>query len=390
MSSSRLNENGKNSPTSEGPRQRLKIYTLEDVSQHQKLEDCWIVRNDLVYDVSTFLNDHPGGEDVILEWAGKDVNDVMRNGEHEHSDAAFEMMAEYLVGRIGKDAGIVDEDWVATEDFHPDDTDVAADFQKCQFLDLRRPLLRQVLEGNFSKSFYLKQIHQPRHLAESARLFGPSYLEVLTRTKWFVVPIFWLPIASYLFALSLVQFSYPAPYFRSLFPYTPPPIISLNTLLNIPSSSLAKTVPCFLLGNLIWTFLEYTLHRFLFHIDEMLPDKPVFLMLHFLMHGVHHYLPMDRLRLVMPPVLFFVLSFPFTRLAYIIFPTSMANGIISGSFTFYVLYDCMHYALHHTKLPTYLREMKKYHLAHHYKNFELGFGVTSKLWDVIFKTVLPV
>lgn len=43
-----------------------------------------------------------------------------------------------------------------------------------------------------------------------------------------------------------------------------------------------------------------------------------------------------------------------------------------------VLYDCMHYALHHTKLPQYMREMKKYHLAHHYKNFELGFGVTSK------------
>ena len=37
----------------------------------------------------------------------------------------------------------------------------------------------------------------------------------------------------------------------------------------------------------------------------------------------------------------------------------------------------MHYALHHTKLPAYMREQKKYHLAHHYKNFELGFGVTS-------------
>ncbi len=34
-------------------------------------------------------------------------------------------------------------------------------------------------------------------------------------------------------------------------------------------------------------------------------------------------------------------------------------------------------SMHHTKLPAYLREQKKYHLAHHYKNFELGFGVTS-------------
>lgn len=48
-----------------------------------------------------------------------------------------------------------------------------------------------------------------------------------------------------------------------------------------------------------------------------------------------------------------------------------------------------HYALHHTRLPAYLREMKRYHLAHHYKNFELGFGVTSKIWDYVFGTVLP-
>ena len=48
------------------------------------------------------------------------------------------------------------------------------------------------------------------------------------------------------------------------------------------------------------------------------------------------------------------------------------------------------YRLHHTRLPAYVRDMKKYHLAHHYKNFDLGFGVTSKIWDYVFNTVLPV
>lgn len=114
----------------------------------------------------------------------------------------------------------------------------------------------------------------------------------------------------------------------------------------------------------------------------------------------------------MPPILFFCLSFPVTRLAHALFPTALANGAISGAFVFCkvlpillcvthlahvdVIYDSMHYAyatfflhvyvfltpinhssMHHTKLPAYLREQKKYHLAHHYKNFELGFGVTS-------------
>lgn len=72
---------------------------------------------------------------------------------------------------------------------------------------------------------------------------------------------------------------------------------------------------------------------------------------------------MDRLRLVMPPLLFVVLSYPFTRLAYALFPVAYANGIIAGAFAFYVLYDCLHYALHHTQLPKYIKEMKIYHMA---------------------------
>lgn len=95
------------STTKPSRRQQLKIYTLEDVLQHQKPNDCWIVRNGNVYNVSTFLSDHPGGDDLILELAGGDVGDIMQNGDHSHSDAAFDMMTEYLVGRVGTDAGVV-------------------------------------------------------------------------------------------------------------------------------------------------------------------------------------------------------------------------------------------------------------------------------------------
>jgi 4-hydroxysphinganine ceramide fatty acyl 2-hydroxylase len=150
----------------------------------------------------------------------------------------------------------------------------------------------------------------------------------------------------------------------------PPALSSLP----IPTASaLGSTLICFFVGNVVWTILEYTLHRFLFHIDHYLPDANWALMLHFLLHGIHHYLPMDRLRLVMPPTLFFILETPFTKLAHLIFPKAIANGIIAGSFAFYILYDCMHYALHHTRLPQYMADMKRYHLAHHYK---------SELWKL--------
>ena len=102
------------------------------------------------------------------------------------------------------------------------------------------------------------------------------------------MPIFWAPITIYLFLRSLFQFTGPLPTFFEN------PTIPLSHVFSIPADSVVKTMLCFFLGNLVWTILEYTLHRFLFHVDRWLPDKPLFLMLHFTAHGVHHYLPMDR------------------------------------------------------------------------------------------------
>ena len=50
----------------------------------------------------------------------------------------------------------------------------------------------------------------------------------------------------------------------------------------------------FMLGIVVWTFIEYTVHRFVFHIDALLPNHPKAFVAHFLLHGVHHYLPMDK------------------------------------------------------------------------------------------------
>ncbi|KAJ3551009.1 hypothetical protein NM688_g4955 [Phlebia brevispora] len=354
-------------------KQRIRIYTEQDVAEHCTYQSCWISFNGKVYDVTKFLADHPGGDDLILGYAGKDIGKIMKDSaSHDHSESAFDMLEEFAIGRVGVGEISVSDDWVAEDDFEPEETDTAKDFEKNEFLDLRRPMLPQVWFANFSKSYYLQQVHQPRHLTESALLFGPAYLEVFSKTAWYVIPTIWLPIAAYLYIRSTLQFT-----------------LDLSSVTPIPASTIVKTTICFLFGNLVWTFLEYMLHRFLFHLDYYLPDHPAALTLHFVLHGIHHYLPMDRLRLVMPPALFAILSFPFTQLAHLIFPGAIGNGIIAGAYVFYVLYDCMHYALHHTRLPLYMKEMKKYHLAHHYKNFDLGFGVTSKMWDYVFNTVVP-
>lgn len=134
---------------------RIRILTPSDVLQHNSESSCWITYKGKVLDVTTFLADHPGGEEFILKYAGRDVEDAMKDAEeHVHSESAYDLLNEFLVGRLGAGESVVSDDWVATDDFTPDDTDETADFEKNQFLDLRKPLMRQMWDCNFRCVFF--------------------------------------------------------------------------------------------------------------------------------------------------------------------------------------------------------------------------------------------
>ncbi|XP_050364545.1 cytochrome b5-like [Argentina anserina] len=78
----------------------MKVYTLEEVSQHSDRKDCWLVIDGKVYDVTKFLEDHPGGDEVLLSSTGKDAT-----GDFDdvgHSTSARAMMDEYYVGDFDK------------------------------------------------------------------------------------------------------------------------------------------------------------------------------------------------------------------------------------------------------------------------------------------------
>ena len=100
---------------------------------------------------------------------------------------------------------------------------------------------------------------------------------------------------------------------------------------------------------------------------------------------------MDRYRLVFPPlpgyiVLYSFFMVPLTSMFYKDIYAPIAVGIIIG----YVSYDMMHYYLHHAdpKDGTFMKEMKSYHMIHHYRDGEVGFGITNKVWDKLFGTEL--
>ncbi|KAM7261206.1 hypothetical protein ACFE04_026681 [Oxalis oulophora] len=75
-----------------------KIHSFEEVKKHNDKHDCWLVINGKVYDVTEFLDDHPGGDDVLLGATEKDATEEFE--DVGHSESAKEMMQKYYVGEI--------------------------------------------------------------------------------------------------------------------------------------------------------------------------------------------------------------------------------------------------------------------------------------------------
>lgn len=58
------------------------MYTPADVATHNHKGDCWIVVDSVVYDVTPWLSRHPGGQEILLMYAGDDATDVFKAFHH--------------------------------------------------------------------------------------------------------------------------------------------------------------------------------------------------------------------------------------------------------------------------------------------------------------------
>jgi len=104
----------------------LKSYTMDEIRRHNKVRDCWFIYRGRVYDVTRFLEEHPGGEDVIMEVAGADGTSDFDDASH--TDYALQQMEKYLIGKIApRDPGSVQPQTQpvqtkSTEEFTPMET----------------------------------------------------------------------------------------------------------------------------------------------------------------------------------------------------------------------------------------------------------------------------
>jgi sterol desaturase/sphingolipid hydroxylase (fatty acid hydroxylase superfamily) len=147
--------------------------------------------------------------------------------------------------------------------------------------------------------------------------------------------------------------------------------------------SLGAIAGLFVCGLAIWSLVEYTMHRFVFHYE---PKSSWGKRLHFMVHGVHHDYPQDASRLVMAPIVSLPLAVIFYALFLLVFG-QLAPAAFAGLLVGYLFYDMLHYATHHLPMKQGVGLfLKRYHLRHHYQDDHAGYGVTSPVWDHVFRT----
>lgn len=173
------------------------------------------------------------------------------------------------------------------------------------------------------------------------------------------------------------------------------PVVAYTGALGFGGTSPALAVLGLLGGLLFWTLLEYSLHRFLFHLPRR---GPVSTWLYLTFHGVHHMYPDDRLRLVMVPTI----SLPLAVFFWIAFSSLLPPGVwqaaYAGLVAGYLGYDYSHWATHFLKLPkagvlapvaAIVRGQRRRHMRHHFADHDRGYGVSVGLWDHVFGTADP-
>src|SRR5882757_4195843 len=192
-----------------------------------------------------------------------------------------------------------------------------------------------------------------------AQLFRNQYLEMLTKTHPLIIWGMYLPVFAGLPYYAIVKWGFAG--------WT-------VTLI-------------FLAGMLFWTFFEYIMHRYIFH---MIAESPRAQKIIYILHGNHHHFPRDRERLFMPPVPSLIISSTIFLLMWLAMGTNVFMffpGFILG----YLLYGSMHYAIHAWNPPfKWMKPLWRNHHLHHYKDEHKGFGVSSTIWDRVFGTMFDL
>jgi sterol desaturase/sphingolipid hydroxylase (fatty acid hydroxylase superfamily) len=194
-------------------------------------------------------------------------------------------------------------------------------------------------------------------MEKQVRLYKNPVLEWLTRAHPLVPILFWGPVT-----LALVYWGYRA------------------------GISAAGTIAITAGGLLTWTLCEYILHRWIFHWE---PKGEGLRRFYYPMHRLHHDVQ-EWDRLVTPLLMAVPFWLAFFGLFYLVLGQPWLFPFAGGFTIGYLGYDYVHYMTHFgTPKSKMARTLRQRHLQHHFGGEDVWFGVSSQIWDYVFRTTSP-
>ena len=186
------------------------------------------------------------------------------------------------------------------------------------------------------------------------RVFENNFLDWMSRAHPAFPAVFWVPTCIAVLVWSMVQ-----------------------------GLSWYATAGVAVLGFFVWTFFEYVLHRWIFH---FVPQSKEGRRRFYLVHQIHHeYHEWDRL--VAPPGLSLTLGAFFLALFYLTIGTPWMWPFYAGFIVGYLAYDYVHFYTHFGKPKSRMAKMlRRRHMQHHTTYPDKWYGVSSPMWDYVFRT----
>jgi sterol desaturase/sphingolipid hydroxylase (fatty acid hydroxylase superfamily) len=191
---------------------------------------------------------------------------------------------------------------------------------------------------------------------KSPRLFNNKFLELLTRTHPLIITSMYLVLGVLMIWL-----------FVNLRPETNP----------------WKVFSIVVTGYFSWTLAEYMMHRFLYHKAS---DGTYNSRFKYMFHGVHHEYPNDSERLVLPPLPSLLIAAAFLGFFYLLmgdWAYVFGTGFLWG----YLSYMNVHFIIHKFPAPKRFNFWWRHHAIHHFQQHDRAYGVTTSLWDYVFRTM---
>src|SRR5262245_35956039 len=139
-------------------------------------------------------------------------------------------------------------------------------------------------------------------------------------------------------------------------------------------------VPAFILGLVFWTLIEYLLHRFVFHRFRGIVGS---------YHLEHHAAPRDlRYIFVQKSWAIGISALLILALWGVTGNLLQTVGLMGGIWAGYLYYESVHYRVHFTASEGWwIARQRRAHFRHHFHDARKGFGVTTPIWDYVFRTM---